>query len=111
MQGQEVRVDAGELRRFATEIFVKVGMPPDDAEIEAEVLVWANLRGVDSHGVLRIPWYVQNVDDGVFNTAPNIRVERETPATILIEGERITAVGPSSAVRSRPDCMNWRMAI
>ena len=92
MQREDVRVDAGELRRFATEVFVKVGMPPEDAEIEADVLLWANLRGVDSHGVLRIPWYVQNVDDGVFNTAPNIRVERETPATILTEGDR--AFGP-----------------
>ncbi|MCH8856151.1 MAG: Ldh family oxidoreductase, partial [Proteobacteria bacterium] len=92
MQREEVRVGAGELRRFATEVFVKVGMPPEDAAIEADVLVWANLRGVDSHGILRIPWYVQNVDEGVFNTAPNIRVERETPATLLIEGDR--AFGP-----------------
>jgi ureidoglycolate dehydrogenase (NAD+) len=67
-------------------------MPPEDAETEADVLLWANLRGVDSHGVLRIPWYVQSVDDGVFNAAPNIKVESETPATILIEGD--CAFGP-----------------
>ena len=43
------------LKQFTQEVFTAVGLPPQDAEIEAEVLVWANLRGVDSHGVLRIP--------------------------------------------------------
>ncbi len=88
----EVLVDPADLQRFTTDIFEKAGMPRDDAEIEADVLVWANLRGVDSHGVLRIPWYVKNIDDGVFNVSPNIQVEKETPATILIDGDY--AFGP-----------------
>ena len=89
---QEVRVDPGELRRFTKEVFENVGMPPEDAETEADVLIWANLRGGDSHGVLRIPWYVQCVDDGIFNLTPNIQIESETPAAIVIEGDR--AFGP-----------------
>lgn len=88
----EVIVDPDDLRRFTTDIFEQAGMPREDAEIEADVLVWANLRGVDSHGVLRIPWYVKNIDDGVFNVSPDIEVEKETPATILIEGDN--AFGP-----------------
>ena len=67
-------MDPGILRGFTAEIFAAAGMSPADAEIEADVLVWANLRGVDSHGVLRIPWYIKNVDDGVFNPKPNIRI-------------------------------------
>ena len=88
----EIIVDPGILRGFTAEIFAAAGMSRRDADIEADVLVWANLRGVDSHGVLRIPWYIKNVDDGVFNTQPNIRIERETVATILIEGDQ--AFGP-----------------
>ena len=88
----QVLVDPTDLTRFTTEIFECAGMPRDHAEIEADVLVWANLRGVDSHGVLRIPWYIKNVDDGVFNVSPNIEIEKETAATILVEGDR--AFGP-----------------
>jgi len=88
----EVRVDWRSLREFTKELFERVGLPSQDAETEAEVLVWANLRGVDSHGVLRIPWYVQNVDRGQMNPRPKIQIERETPATLLIEADR--AFGP-----------------
>ena len=48
----QVLVDPADLTRFTTDIFECAGMPREDAEIEADVLVWANLRGVDSHGVL-----------------------------------------------------------
>lgn len=92
MAGEEIRVGWQALKELAKEVFVRVGMPPQDAETEAEVLIWANLRGVDSHGVLRIPWYVENVDTGQMNPRPNIRVEKETPATLLIEADR--AFGP-----------------
>ena len=89
----EVKVIAWEpLKEFTTEVFTRVGMPREDAEAEAGALIWANLRGVDSHGVLRIPWYVDNVDKGVMNPKPNIRVVKETPATIVIEADR--AMGP-----------------
>src|SRR5262249_57082025 len=52
----------------------------------------ANLRGVDSHGVLRIPWYLELLGRGDMNPRPNIRVEKETAATVLIDGDR--ALGP-----------------
>jgi LDH2 family malate/lactate/ureidoglycolate dehydrogenase len=80
------------LKEFTREVFVRVGLPPEDAEIEAEVLIWANLRGVDSHGVLRIPLYLEWVSAGTMNIRPNIQVLQETPATILIDADR--AFGP-----------------
>jgi len=92
MQQNTVKVNWKPLKEFTKEVFIRVGMPPEDAEIEAEALIWANLRGVDSHGVLRIPWYVDNADKGVMNPKPNIRIEKETPATLLIEADR--AFGP-----------------
>jgi len=92
MAEKEVRVPWQPLQEFTKEVFVRVGMPPEDAAIEAELLVWANRRGVDSHGVLRIPWYVGHVDGGMMNPRPNIQIEKETPATLLIEGDK--AFGP-----------------
>jgi ureidoglycolate dehydrogenase (NAD+) len=88
----ETRVDWRELTAFTAMLFERVGLPPEDAAMEAEVLVWANLRGVDSHGVLRIPWYVELVDRGDMNPRPTIRVERETAALLLVDADR--AFGP-----------------
>ena len=92
MQQSPVKVNWKPLKEFTEEVFTRMGMPPEDAKIEAEALIWANLRGVDSHGVLRIPWYVNNIDRGVMNPKPNIRIEKETPATLLIDADR--ALGP-----------------
>jgi len=92
MAQSEVKVSDKSLREFSEEVFVRVGMSPEDAAIEAEVLLWANLRGVDSHGVLRIPWYVGNVDRGIMNPKPNIKVVKETPATLVVEADQ--AFGP-----------------
>ncbi len=83
----EVRVDGEVLKRFSQEIFVRAGFTAEGAELQADVLVWANLRGVDSHGVLRIPWYVELVDKGHMKPRPNIRVEKETPATLLFDAD------------------------
>ena len=92
MAASDIRVDSGDLKRFATEVLTRAGVPPEDAETEAEVLLWANLRGVDSHGVLRIPRYVANLDNGIMNPTPNIQVLMETPATFLIDAD--SALGP-----------------
>jgi LDH2 family malate/lactate/ureidoglycolate dehydrogenase len=88
----DIRVNADDLTRFTTEVFTCAGMPPEDAATEAEVLVWANLRGVDSHGVLRIPWYRDNVDKGWMNPRPNVRILKETPAVLYLDADR--AFGP-----------------
>ncbi len=88
----DIRVDENRLRSFTAEVFERAGLPAEDAAIEAEVLVWANLRGVDSHGVQRVAGYVRSVEAGHYNPRPDIRIERETPATMLIEADR--AFGP-----------------
>ena len=73
-----------DLHDFAKRVFVRVGLPEQDAVTEADTLLWANLRGVDSHGVVRISWYVENTHNGIMNPTPDIRVTVETPAIALI---------------------------
>jgi ureidoglycolate dehydrogenase (NAD+) len=92
MARTDVRVQAEPLKRFTKDVFVRLGMPERDAETEADVLVWANLRGVDSHGVLRLWSYTEAVGNGYMNPSPNIKVAKETPATILVDANR--AFGP-----------------
>ena len=90
-------VDAAALARFATDVFARAGMPRADATTVAEVLVWANLRGVDTHGVTRIPRYVELIERGEMNPRPAIRIRTETPACVLIEADR--AAGPVAMMR------------
>jgi LDH2 family malate/lactate/ureidoglycolate dehydrogenase len=87
-----VTVPADGLHRFARDVFVRAGMPERDAAIVADVLVWADLRGVDTHGVSRIPMYLRLIDDGDLNLTPSIKVRTETSAAILVDADR--AAGP-----------------
>jgi L-2-hydroxycarboxylate dehydrogenase (NAD+) len=62
-----------------------------DAEIAAKVLVAADLRGVDTHGVIRFSpqaWYVKWLTEGSMTARPNIRVISESSSTALIDGDR-----------------------
>jgi len=88
----EVLIAWESLKDFAKKVFIQVGMPPEDAETEADALVWANLRGVDSHGVQLIPWYVEAADIGHMKVKPNIQIVKETPATLFIDADH--AFGP-----------------
>ena len=76
-----------ELNAFATRLFSAAGLPPEDAALVAKVLVWSNLRGVDSHGVLRIPGYLARVENGISNPVPNIRVTADMPAATVIDAD------------------------
>ncbi|MBT6148527.1 MAG: Ldh family oxidoreductase, partial [Gemmatimonadetes bacterium] len=90
--GETKFVDGEDLKRFTTQVFAGLGMPSADAATEAEVLVWANLRGVDSHGVTRLESYQSAIDSGAMNVRPEIRVISERAGAIFIEGDN--AMGP-----------------
>mgnify|MGYP003310240321 FL=1 len=79
----DVRIEGGKLQEFTTRIFYSLGMTEEDAALEAEVLLWANLRGVDSHGVQLIEAYIDWVDKGYVRPRPAIRIEKETAAIVL----------------------------
>jgi L-2-hydroxycarboxylate dehydrogenase (NAD+) len=74
------------LKDFCTQVFEKMGVPHDDAEVTSDVLVLANLRGIDSHGVARLKRYVDGLRDGVMLPRPKIEVVHETPTTALMDG-------------------------
>ncbi len=74
------------LTEFCQKIFEKLGIPPQDALTTSEVLVLADLRGIDSHGVARLRRYYTGLKNGVMVPRPEIKVVHETPVTALIDG-------------------------
>lgn len=87
-----VVVHADGLLRFATDVFARAGMAEADAAIVADALVWANLRGMDSHGISRVPSYVEWMRRGDINALARMTVGRETPAVVVLDADR--AAGP-----------------
>ncbi len=85
-ESETVPIRADHLREFVGRVFVALDVPEEDAAITADVLVAADLRGVDSHGVARLRRYVQGIRDGVMRPRPEVHVVRETPATALMDG-------------------------
>ena len=76
-----------ELQRFCENIFLKIGCPPEDAKLASEVLIQADLRGVDSHGIARLIGYVRLHEKGRINPNPQIKVTYETPSTATLDGD------------------------
>lgn len=78
-------IAAPALTDFAARLFVAAGVPAEDAGTIADNLVGANLRGHDSHGVMRIPQYLGFLEKGQYQTGIELKVERETPAVVVCD--------------------------
>lgn len=87
MEGlQQVVVNETPLRHFSEQVFMKLGVPAKDARVVTDVLVLADLRGIESHGVARLPRYVNGIRQGFMKARDESRVVKETKATALIDG-------------------------
>lgn len=84
---EPVCVMADPLRDFCRAVFRKAGAIPEHADILADTLVEANLRGVDTHGVMRLQIYATRIEKKLLNTDPNaIKILSETSTTCLMDG-------------------------
>jgi len=79
-------ISAPVLTDFAAGLLVAAGVPNAEAEVVATSLVGANLRGHDSHGVMRIPQYIGFIERGEYRPGVELRVVRETPALVVCDG-------------------------
>jgi LDH2 family malate/lactate/ureidoglycolate dehydrogenase len=85
---KDVRIFAAQdLEAFVQRVFVGNGLPIADAQTAARALVLANLRGVDSHGVARVPMYCERLRRGVANPRPRIAIQRVAQAAALVDGD------------------------
>ena len=79
-------VQAEPLANFCRDVFGRLRVPLQDARTVAEVLVAADLRGIDSHGVARLRRYVRGLKEGVIFSNPKLQVVHETPVSALLDG-------------------------
>jgi ureidoglycolate dehydrogenase (NAD+) len=77
-----------ELREYARGLLAAGGFAPSHAACTADVLVWANARGADSHGVLRIPRYIEMVEQGAINPVAEPAVTRHEGAVSVLEAHQ-----------------------
>ncbi len=80
------RFRAETLQRLAEELLTAGGVPRQNAQRVAASLVRANLCGYESHGVMRIPYYVEAIEAGRINPAARLEVVRETEAVLVADG-------------------------
>jgi LDH2 family malate/lactate/ureidoglycolate dehydrogenase len=78
---------ASQLEEFVFQVFTKMGAPDTDARTAAKVLILADLRGVDSHGVARLSGYVRLWEKGRLNATPHVKIIHETPGTAVVDGD------------------------
>jgi L-2-hydroxycarboxylate dehydrogenase (NAD+) len=77
-----------QLHQFTQNIFQRIGLTEADATLATDVLLSADLRGIDSHGIARLSGYVRLWEAGRINATPNIQVVHETPSTAVVDGDR-----------------------
>lgn len=83
----ETTVSYGRLYDFTYKVFTRIGCADADAAMAAKVLLMADLRGIDSHGVARLSGYVRLWEAGRVNATPSVRIVHETPSTAVVDGD------------------------
>ena len=84
-----VLVDASALERWLVTVLERVGVQSGHAASVARVLVAADVRGIDSHGVARLPAYVARLRSGATATAGEPQLLRGDGATALVDGQNL----------------------
>ncbi|HUC52346.1 MAG TPA: Ldh family oxidoreductase [Xanthobacteraceae bacterium] len=87
MTSQSDRVPAERIETFIAKAFAAAGLSEADARTLGRLMVEADLRGSDTHGVIRLPLYVRRIRAGGVNAKPNIRVVSDRPSAALLDGD------------------------
>ena len=109
-------IQSADLERFTSAVFQALGVARPMADEWAKSLVWANLRGVDSHGVLRIPSYIDRLKKNVMNANPDMRIEMRSGAIAVLEADRapgavaMTRAMAEAIARAREVHIGWCVA-
>lgn len=75
------------LQVFTRNIFKHIGCSDAEATLATEVLLNADLRGIDSHGIARLSGYVRLWEAKRVNATPNVRIVHESPSTAVVDGD------------------------
>jgi len=101
------RYRSGDLEDFVKRFFIKLGVPQEDAQVSARILVAADLRGVSSHGVIRLyTYYGSRIQKGLIDPLTPIIPTYETATTLTLDAGN--GLGMVAASRAMERCI--RMA-
>ena len=100
-----VRVPQESMSAAVEDIFIKMRMPPEDAVLAADVLMYADLRGVESHGVSNMMQnYVAGFQEGRINPTPQWKIVREALAVCTIDSDQGHGLVVGSAALNHLEC-------
>jgi len=80
-------ISRSDLAQFTNSVFKAIGCSDTDAALATDVLIKADLRGIDSHGVARLSGYIRLFEKGRVNTKPNITIAREKHSVLTLDGD------------------------
>ncbi|MBN1698521.1 MAG: Ldh family oxidoreductase [Spirochaetales bacterium] len=83
---KHVNIDVEVLRRFTFDVFCGLGVPEAEARVCTDVLITADLRGIDSHGIGRLSLYYDRIKAGIQKPVTDITIVKETETTATIDG-------------------------
>ncbi|MFX0188266.1 MAG: Ldh family oxidoreductase [Candidatus Hodarchaeota archaeon] len=86
MSNEVEYIEAKTLENFMRDVFKGLGVPKEDANIIADVLITSDLRGIDSHGIQRCKMYYDRIKEGIYETKTEIDIIKESPTTALLDG-------------------------
>ncbi|TWH47922.1 Ldh family oxidoreductase [Sporomusa sp. KB1] len=106
MAGEEkiVRVDAETLKKCCDAIFVAAGMRQAEAGRVSDCLIQADLMGMNSHGVMRVPAYVRRIETGATRAVSTIEIVKESGTTTLLDGHN--GMGQVIATQAMQICLD-----
>lgn len=87
MEKKIVRISLGELETFYKTIFTKLGVPETIAAIASKNFVYADAKGADTHGALRLPIYVQRLQKGLMKKTPDLKWQNETANSAVLDAD------------------------
>jgi len=82
-----MRVTKEKLHQLISNKMHKAGLSREHADIAADVLVWADLRAIHSHGAMRVEYYSERISKGGITTAPNITWNKTAPSIAVLDGD------------------------
>lgn len=79
-------IDQNKIMNFSNNCFIKLGMPEEEANIITEVMLEVDLRGIHSHGFLRLPIYVERIQKGLIKNKAEITEENNSTSSLVVNG-------------------------
>lgn len=103
-----IPIPAARLSRFATDLLATHSVAREQAAVVADTLVQSNLRGVDSHGIARLPHYLRRLTKGSLNPQPQMQVARLGPAAARLDADH--ALGQLAMLRATDEAIELARA-